>query len=80
MLFALSNNRCARARALNCARVGERCVAVHLLEPVELPALLEQSNPALVPKIMEVQVDHPELGAPLGGEGVLFPVRLHLGT
>jgi hypothetical protein len=43
--------------------LGESRVAVHLLKPVELPALLEQSNSALVTEIMEVQVDHPELGA-----------------
>jgi hypothetical protein len=27
-------------------RLGERRVAVHLLEPVELPAFLKQPNPA----------------------------------
>jgi hypothetical protein len=35
-------------------RLGQTRVAVHLLQPVQLPALLEQSNPALVTEIMKV--------------------------
>jgi hypothetical protein len=50
--------------------LGQTRVAVHLLQPVELPALLQQSNPALVTEIMEVQVDDPEPAARLGGEAV----------
>jgi hypothetical protein len=39
-------------------RLRERRVAVHFLEPVQLPAFFKQPNPALVTEIMEMQVDH----------------------
>jgi hypothetical protein len=60
-------------------RLGEGRVAVHLLEPVELPAFLQQANPALVTEIMEVQVDRLELGTRLGGEAVAVPCAAPLG-
>ena len=50
-----------------------------ILEPVEQPALLQQSNPALMTQVMKVQVDHPDLRARLGGEGVAVSLVAPLG-
>jgi hypothetical protein len=59
--------------------LGETRVPVHLLEPVELPALRQPSNSALMTQVMKVQVDHPELRARLGREAVASPVVPPLG-
>ena len=60
-------------------RLRERRVTVHLLEPVQLPASLKQTNPALVTEIMKVQVIR-SFARDWEDRALLFPFRLHSGS